>query len=316
MIYSSFGKLVSDQFPSLGAVYELGLWLPDFKEPPALSTQTYVITPPIFHLFRLAPLMTTSPKLHAWVFLIPYSMKYNFRNMKLTAGEVVKRLNKVKTRERAEAAAWYFKTGEGQYGHGDVFIGVTVPEQRKIARDFGELSLDELDKLLKNKIHECRLTALFILVGKYKSADKKMHDKIAKFYLNHKQYINNWDLVDSSACHILGKNLVDKNRRVLYKLVKSKNIWDRRIAIISTHSFIRRDDFIDAFAIATLLLKDKHDLIHKAVGWTLREVGKRSSKKLEDFLKLNASQMPRTMLRYAIERLSPAQRQFYLNYVI
>jgi 3-methyladenine DNA glycosylase AlkD len=233
--------------------------------------------------------------------------------MKLNAREVVRRLNKVKTKERAEAAVWYFKTGEGQYGRGDVFVGVTVPEQRKIARDFGELSFVELDKLLKNKVHECRLTALFILVGKYKGADKKTRDKIARFYLSHRRCVNNWDLVDSSASYILGENLVDKNKSVLYKLARSKNIWDRRIAIIATHSFIRHNDLDDAFAIATLLMKDKHDLIHKAVGWTLRETGKRSLKKLEKFLKLNAGQMPRTMLRYSTEKFSHAKRNFYLK---
>jgi len=236
-----------------------------------------------------------------------------------TANSVVKALKKFGTPERAKASAWFFKTEKGQYGYGDVFIGVTVPEQRKVAERFAELPLLEIQKLLNNKIHECRLTALIILVNQYKNADptaqagKKHQDAITRFYLLNSKKINNWDLVDSSASYILGQNLLNKNNAVLYKLAKSKNLWERRIAIISTFANIRAGRYADTLKISEILLDDSHDLIHKAAGWALREVGKKSLATEEQFLKKHKARMPRTMLRYAIEKFPEAKRKGYLK---
>lgn len=231
----------------------------------------------------------------------------------LTANNVERSLKKLGTKKKAESSAWFFKTGVGQYGHGDVFIGVTVPEQRKVAKGYYDLALPEISKLLANKYHECRLTALLILVHQYKTGDERMREKIAKFYLKHTKHINNWDLVDLSASYILGEYLFDKDRAVLYKLVKSKNIWERRIAIITTHMFIRKGEYKDTFILAEILLTDTHDLIHKAVGWMLREVGKRVSRPaLVSFLEVHAHHMPRTTLRYAIEHFSEPERKKFL----
>lgn len=229
------------------------------------------------------------------------------------ASSVVKELKKHGSPAKAKASAWFFKTEKGQYGHGDVFIGVTVPEQRKVAERFAELPLTEIQKLFNNKIHECRLTALIILVNQYKNADMKQQDKIAHFYLSNSKKINNWDLVDSSASYILGHNLLNKNNAILHKLAKSKNLWDRRIAIISTFANIRVGSFADTLKIAEILLDDNHDLIHKAVGWALREVGKKSLATEEAFLKKHKARMPRTALRYAIERFPEVKRKKYLK---
>ncbi|MCK9344497.1 MAG: DNA alkylation repair protein [Candidatus Pacebacteria bacterium] len=231
----------------------------------------------------------------------------------LAANNVEKSLKKLGTKRKAESSAWFFKTGVGQYGYGDVFIGVTVPEQRKIAKEFFELPLAEITKLLESKYHECRLTALLILVGQFKKADERGREKLVKFYLKHTKHINNWDLVDLSASYILGEYLFDKDRAVLYKLVKSKNIWERRIAIIATHAFIRKGSCADTFNLAEILLADTHDLIHKAVGWMLREVGKRVSRPaLVEFLEAHTHKMPRTTLRYAIEHFSEIDRKKFL----
>jgi len=232
----------------------------------------------------------------------------------LTATQIEKTLKKLGSAEKAKASAWYFKTGEGQYGHGDIFAGVTVPEQRKVAKEYKEISLEEIGKLLKNKIHECRLTALLVLVEQYKHSDEKTKAKIARFYLTHTKYINNWDLVDLSAPNILGDYLLRGNRQILYKLAKSKNIWERRIAILATFAFIKNGETADSFAIAEMLLSDKHDLIHKAVGWMLREIGKHYSRPaLVNFLNIHKACMPRTTLRYAIEHFSPAERKKFLS---
>ena len=205
------------------------------------------------------------------------------------------------------------KTGKGQYGYGDVFVGVTVPEQRKVAKDYKDLELKEIEKLLKNKIHECRFTALLILVEQYKNADEKTKEKIARFYLAHTKYINNWDLVDLSAPTIVGDYLLKRDRKILYKLAKSKNIWERRIAVLATFAFIKNKETEDSFALAEILLTDKHDLMHKAVGWMLREIGKHCSRgELITFLNTHKSKMPRTALRYAIEHFSPLERKKFL----
>ncbi|MEA1929789.1 MAG: DNA alkylation repair protein [Patescibacteria group bacterium] len=230
----------------------------------------------------------------------------------LTANAVIKELEKLSTPERAKASAWYFKTGKGQYGYGDIFWGITVPNERKVAKRHKDLPFAEIKKLLRHKVHECRFTGLLILVTQYKAGDKAEQKRIAKFYLTHRQQVNNWDLVDSSAPYILGPHLLDKDRSMLYRLVRSKNLWDRRIAVISTFAFIRDGDYEDSLKLAKLLLEDKHDLIHKAVGWTLREVGKKSLEAEEGFLKKHASIMPRTMLRYAIEKFPEKKRKSYL----
>ena len=207
----------------------------------------------------------------------------------------------------------FFKTGKGQYGEGDVFLGIYVPVQREISSKYYNLSLADLTKLLKSKIHEERLCAVLILVKKYERAESSLEEKkIADFYLKNYKGINNWDLVDLSASRILGRYLEDKPRKILYELAVSSNLWKRRIATISTLAFIAQKDFTDTLKICKLLLSYKHDLIHKACGWMLREVGKKDEKVLLKFLDEDFKKMPRTMLRYSIERLSEKKRKFYL----
>ena len=211
--------------------------------------------------------------------------------------------------ERARNLARFFKTGKGQYGEGDRFIGIAVPVLRRIARRYRHLPLGEIAKLLASRTHEHRLTALEILVAQYESGDADSKQSIFDFYLRQTRHINNWDLVDTSAPYIIGEHLRSRARDALYKLAKSRNLWERRIAIIATMPLIRTGNLDDTFAIAALLLNDKHDLIHKAVGWMLREAGKHSTAALLKFLKQNYTAIPRTALRYAIERLPEAQRK-------
>lgn len=214
---------------------------------------------------------------------------------------------------KAKILSSFFKTAKGQYGEGDIFLGITVPNQREIAKKFRDLPFPEVQKLLKSKIHEYRLTALLILVEQFRKADEKTKKKIVDFYLKSTKYINNWDLVDLSANHILGTYLLDKDTPLLKKLAKSKKLWERRIAIIATFALIQKNSFDETLKIAKILLTDKHDLIQKAVGWMLREIGKRDQKTEEQFLKQHRQQMPRTMLRYAIERFDQKKRKFYLS---
>jgi len=215
--------------------------------------------------------------------------------------------------EKAKFLQGYFKTGKGYYGEGDVFLGITVPLQRSVARKYIDLSLNDYLKLLKSKIHEYRFSALEALAMKYRKGTLAEKAKIYKFYLQHRKYINNWDLVDTSAPSIVGEYFFNKSKTVLYKLARSKNVWDRRITIIATQYFIRQGQFSETLKIAKLLLKDGHDLIHKASGWMLREVGNREEETLIKFLDLYAHKMPRTMLRYAVERLNSAKRKHYLS---
>ena len=217
-------------------------------------------------------------------------------------------LEKLADLEKAKILARFFKTGEG-----DIFLGVKVPDQRKVAAKYKGLALEDLQKLLDNNIHECRLTALFILVAKYKKADDLEKKEIVEFYIKNTRSINNWDLVDSSAPYILGNYLLDKDKSILYTLAKSASLWERRIAMLSTHAFIRNNEFEDTLKIAEILLDDKHDLIHKAVGWMLREVGNRDLKAEECFLQKHCKNMPRTMLRYAIEKFENEKRNAYLK---
>jgi len=214
--------------------------------------------------------------------------------------------------ERAKNSRWFFKTGKGQYGEGDVFLGIPVPEQRKVAKKYFLLSLDDVQELLNSKIHEYRFTALVILISKYRKAEESLKEEIFNFILKNTQNINNWDLVDLSAPRIIGDYLLNKERSILYKLAKSKSVWERRISILSTFTFIDNNDFKDALNISELLLNDEHDLIHKAVGWALREIGKRDQNVEEQFLAKYYTHMPRTMLRYAIEKFAEKKRKKYL----
>lgn len=228
---------------------------------------------------------------------------------------VIRELKANRNLEKAKFVARYFKTGKGEYGEGDKFIGLTVPQMRNIAKKYRDLPLRDVEKLLHNKIHEYRLTALLILDEQFRRADAKKQKEIISLYLRNTKYINNWDLVDLSAHDLLGAYLLNKprERKILYRLVKSKNIWERRIAIITTYAFLRKKDFADTLAIAEILLHDTHDLIHKAVGWMLREAGKMDEKALTNFLAKHYRVMPRRMLRYAIERLGESKRQWYLG---
>ena len=215
--------------------------------------------------------------------------------------------------EQAKILMRFFKTGTGEYGEGDEFVGIKVPVSRKIAKQFTELSLSEIQELLDSKAHEERLIGLFILVEQYRKADAEKMQAIYEFYLKNAKRVNNWDLVDLSAEKIMGAYLMDKDKRILFKLAKSKNLWERRIAIMSTFYFIKNSFYNTTFAISDMLLKDEHDLIHKAVGWMLREIGNRNLKVEEDYLKKHYKNMPRTMLRYAIEKFPEKRRQAYLK---
>lgn len=219
----------------------------------------------------------------------------------------------------------FFKTGKGDYGEGDVFIGLSVPQSRLIARKYTALSFSDIQKLLVSKIHEERLIALLILVDKFEKTrslvmpipttpdeESNIRTEIYDFYLASTKYINNWDLVDLSADKIVGAYLLDKPRVILRSLARSKNLWERRIAMVATYNFIKANQFADTLEIAQLLLTDSHDLIQKSVGWMLREVGKRDQSLLEKFLKKNYKNMPRTALRYAIERFPETLRKAYL----
>jgi len=227
--------------------------------------------------------------------------------------EIKDRLQKLASRETAEILQKFFKTGIGEYGEGDVFIGIKVPPLRKLAGQFQHATLKTVKVLLKSKIHEERTLALMILVRQFERADENLRKQIYDFYLAHVLFINNWDLVDGSAPYIVGPYLWTRNRKQLHQFAKSASLWERRIAIISTFYFIRQNDFDDALKIAERLLKDEHDLIHKAVGWMLREIGKRNLAVEESFLKLHCHTMPRTTLRYAIERFPESKRRQYLS---
>jgi 3-methyladenine DNA glycosylase AlkD len=232
----------------------------------------------------------------------------------MSAHEQVKvELERLSDTKHAKKLQGFFKTGKGEYGEGDVFIGVRVPDQRRIAKKHRNIPLTDALVLLRSGIHEHRLTALFILTEQFNRGDEEARQRIVDLYLNNTIYVNNWDLVDSSAHKILGVWLVDKPRGVLYELARSESLWERRISIISTFAFITRGDLVDAIALAGTLVDDGHDLIHKASGWVLREVGKKDQSVLEEFLLEHFETMPRTMLRYAIERLPEERRSFYMR---
>ena len=231
----------------------------------------------------------------------------------MIAKEVVNALKLVATEERRKVNEWFFKTGKGEYGYGDIFLGVTMPNIRRIAKKFSqEIFLQELTKLIQSPIHEVRLCALIILVNKY---NKEEPDRIYHYYLKHLNSVNNWDLVDTSAPHIVGDYLYNnpEKSKILLEFSHSENLWVRRISIVSTFAFIKNNEFNKTLEIAKLLLNDDQDLIHKAVGWMLREIYKRDKRIIKRFLRQNYALIPRTTLRYAIERMDKEERFLYLK---
>ncbi len=227
--------------------------------------------------------------------------------------EIKTRLRELGSPEDALFLQRFFKTAPGQYGHGDIFIGVRVPDTRRLLKEFKGLTADDVMPLLRSPVHEERLFALLALVRSFAAGNEAVREQVYRLYLGNTAWINNWDLVDISAPHIVGAFLEGKNSEPLYQLVRSESLWERRIAILATFHFIRRGHFDDTLALARLLLHDREDLMHKAVGWMLREVGKRDQAVAEEFLKEQCRVMPRTMLRYAIEKFTPELRQQYLR---
>jgi len=229
--------------------------------------------------------------------------------------KIIADLNRLADKNKAKILAGFFKTGKGEYGEGDRFIGVNVPNQRKIAKQYcKQIKYSDLIKLLSSPVHEHRLTGVLILIEKYQKAESQEKDIVYKLYLDQakKKKINNWDLIDLSAPKLVGNYLFDKDRQILYNMAKSENVWERRIAILSTFYFIGQGQFRDTIKISKILLHDTHDLIHKAVGWMLREAGKRNISELVRFLDRYSDQMPRTMLRYALEKFDKEYRDKYL----
>ena len=229
-----------------------------------------------------------------------------------SAAAALRALRKFANPTRAKGSAWYFRTGVGEYGYGDKFLGLNAKQMHALARQFRDLPLRETDKLLASPWHEARLLAALILANASKRATPREREAIYRLYLRRAKRINNWDIVDLSAPHIVGLHLLDRPRAILYELAKSDNVWERRIAVIATLQFIRHGEFADTLRLARLLRHDPHDLIHKAVGWALREVGKRDERVLLRFLDTHAGALPRTTLRYSLERLSPARRKRYM----
>lgn len=225
-----------------------------------------------------------------------------------------KEIRKTANSKKAKILQSFFKTGPGEYGQGDIFLGITVPQSRTLAKKFGSLTLKDIRTLIRSDIHEERLIALLILLDQFEKTRQK--EKFFRFYLKHTRHINNWDLVDLTAPNIVGTFLEKRNRTILLELARSKSLWERRIAIVATFHFIRHNEFADTLRIAKILLRDNEDLIHKATGWMLREVGKHNEDVLKQFLKKNYPRIPRTTLRYAIEKFPPAIRKKYLAGII
>lgn len=226
--------------------------------------------------------------------------------------QLISEMNSFADDERAQHLQRYFKTGKGEYGEGDVFLGLRMGEVRGLVKKYKGLSLVKIQELLNSEIHEQRMVGVLILVEKFKKAGEEERGNIFNFYLKNAKRINNWDLVDLSAPKIVGKFLLDKKRNILHPLADSKNLWERRISILGTFAFIDEEDFVDTLRIAEILLDYDEDLIHKAVGWALREVGKKNEEVLEDFLKTHYEKIPRTTLRYAIEKFEEEKRKNFL----
>ncbi|HNV96943.1 MAG TPA: DNA alkylation repair protein [bacterium] len=233
----------------------------------------------------------------------------------MTYKDVVSELKFLEDKNQAKNLQRFFKTGPGQYGEGDIFLGIKVPILRQIVKKYFNISLKDAEKLLQSKIHEQRLVALLILVKKYETSKTEKEKKnIFDVYVKNKKYINNWDLVDLSAPNIVGTYLLNKDRKILYEFANSDHLWTKRISMLACFIFIKNKETEDTLKIAKILLNDKHDLIHKAVGWMLRELGKRvSEEKEEEFLIKYYRKMPRTMLRYAIERFNEKKKKFYMS---
>jgi 3-methyladenine DNA glycosylase AlkD len=233
--------------------------------------------------------------------------------IKPTAAAALKRLRALGDPDDARFLQRFFRTGPGEYGEGDRFLGIRVPDTRRLARELQGMPLDQIERLLLDPYHEARLLAVILLADAYEQGNAAERDAVFRLYLRNASRVNNWDLVDVSAPNVVGAHLAARPRARLDKLARSKNLWERRIAIVSTQHFIRNRQFDDTLRIARVLMNDEHDLIHKAVGWMLREVGKRDRAPLEAFLAEHAHQMPRTMLRYAIEHFSPTERRRYMD---
>ncbi len=236
----------------------------------------------------------------------------HMRDHQQTANQVEAALREKTNPEKAAFFPRFFKTGPGEYGEGDQFIGVIVPDQRKIATQFKQLPQDQIIRLLHSPWHECRLTALLIMVHQFQKGDQATRKRIYELYLKNTDRINNWDLVDASAHKIVGPYLQDRDRKKLRQLARARHLWKNRIAIVATYHYIKQDDFDDILELSEMLIEHPHDLIHKAIGWMLREMGKRDVESLRRFLKLHGSRMPRTMLRYSIEKFPNAERKRFL----
>jgi len=231
----------------------------------------------------------------------------------MTVQQIQKRLKKLGNNKHAAISQRFFKTGPGEYGEGDIFIGIRVPVLRKLVKEYSNLSIEDAALLLRSKIHEERLLALLLLVRLFTTGDEATKSRVYGKYLENTEFVNNWDLVDSSAEHIVGAYLMNRSKAVLYRLAESEDLWERRISIMSTFHYVKRHEFTETLKIAKMLLFDRQDLIHKATGWMLREIGKRNLQTEENFLKIHYTEMPRTLLRYAIEKFPEQKRQRYLK---
>lgn len=235
--------------------------------------------------------------------------------MKQLTKTITNRLQALSDAEKREIFPKFFKAGKGEYGEGDRFLGVTVPNIRAIAKLHKDVSIEEIRKLIQSEWHEVRLCALIIMVEKSKKKDEALRKELFNLYLSQTKRINNWDLVDLSCRFIIGEYLLDKSRDILYQLAQSPLLWDNRIAIVSTYAFIRKGQLEDTYALSDLMMQHPHDLMHKAIGWMLREAGKRNPERLYDYVMSHRADMPRTMLRYAIEKFSPKERAILMKRV-
>lgn len=235
--------------------------------------------------------------------------------MKQITKTITSELQALTNAEKREILPRFFKAGKGEYGEGDRFLGVTVPNIRAIAKLHKDISIEEIRELLQSEWHEVRLCALIIMVEKSKKKDEALRKELFNLYLSQTKRINNWDLVDLSCRFIIGEYLLDKSRDILYQLAQSSLLWDNRIAIVSTYAFIRKGQLEDTYALSDLMMQHPHDLMHKAIGWMLREAGKRNPERLYDYVMSHRADMPRTMLRYAIEKFSPKERTILMKRV-
>ena len=235
--------------------------------------------------------------------------------MKQLTKTITNKLQALSDAEKREIFPKFFKAGKGEYGEGDRFLGVTVPNIRAIAKLHKDISIEEIRELIQSEWHEVRLCALIIMVEKSKKKDEALRKELFNLYLSQTKRINNWDLVDLSCRFIIGEYLLDKSRDILYHLAQSPLLWDNRIAIVSTYAFIRKGQLEDTYALSDLMMQHPHDLMHKAIGWMLREAGKRNPERLYDYVMSHRADMPRTMLRYAIEKFSPKERTILMKRV-